>query len=71
MTADQSAAVIFGSMLGTNALLLLISKRFRDDMKKVFQLEKSTLRVAIEHPFATLALILSLVLPVFLMGLPL
>lgn len=68
---DQSYAVLIVSMLGTYALLLLLSKRYRDDTSMIFRMEKSLLRVMIEHPLPTLAHITSLVLPVYLMGLPL
>ena len=69
MDADQSGAVLVASLFGTYALLLLFSKRYRDDTLKVFRLEKSTLRILIEHPLAFFAHILSLVIPAYLMGL--
>jgi hypothetical protein len=71
MTQDQSSAVIVMSMLGTYGILLAFSQRYRDDTIKMFRLEKTTLRVALEHPLATLAHIVSFILPVYLMGLPL
>ena len=71
MVADQSGAVIIVSMLGTYALLLLFSKRYRDDTAKMFRMEKSSLRVMMEHPWATLAHGLSFGLPVYFMDLPL
>jgi hypothetical protein len=71
MDADQSGAVIIASMLGTYALLLLFSKRYRDDTAKMFRMEKSSLGVMADHPLAAFAHILSLALPVYLMGLPL
>ncbi len=71
MAADHSGAVILVSMLGTYALLLLLSKRYRDDTVKMLRMEKSTLRVTIEHPLPAFAHLLSFALPVYLMGLPL
>lgn len=65
MTQDQSIAIVVLSMLGTYGLLLTISPRYRADTIKMFNLEKSTLRVAIEHPLASLAHFLSFVLPVY------
>ena len=70
MTQDQSFALCVVSMLGTYGVLLAFSKRYRDDTANMFRMEKSTLRVAIEHPLATLAHILSFILPVYAMGLP-
>jgi hypothetical protein len=71
MTQDQSFAVVALSMLGTYGVLLALSPRYRADTIKMFQLEKPTLSVAIEHPLATLAHFLSFVLPVYyVMGLP-
>jgi hypothetical protein len=71
MTQDQNFAVVAVSMLGTYGLLLAVSQRYRDDTAKMFRMEKSTLRVVIEHPLATLAHILSFVLPVYyVMGFP-
>jgi hypothetical protein len=70
MSSDQSFAIVVMSMLATYGFLLAVSQRYRDDTIKMFRMEKSSLRVAFEHPLATLAHILSLVLPVYLMGLP-
>ncbi|RLK08551.1 hypothetical protein [Ruegeria conchae] len=71
MTQDQSFAVVALSMLGTYGVLLAFSPRYRADTVKMFHLEKSTLRVAIEHPLATFAHFLSFVLPVYyVMGFP-
>ena len=66
----EEIAVVAVSMLGTYALLLLVSKRYRDDTAKMFRLEKTSVSIAIEHPFATAAHILSFLLPVLLMDLP-
>lgn len=71
MTQDQNFDLVAVSMLGTYGVLLALSQRYRDDTAKMFRMEKSTLRVAIEHPLATFAHILSFVLPVYyVMGLP-
>lgn len=71
MNEDLSILAVAGSMLGTYALLLFFSKRFRDDHAKVLRMEKYTIQLLIEHPWATFALILSLILPVYLLDLPL
>lgn len=68
--SGHSGAVIVISMLGTYALLLLFSPRYRNDTAKMFRMEKSSLRVFIENPLAACAHILSLVAPVYLMGFP-
>ena len=70
MNQIEPSAVILLSLLGTYALLLLCSKRYRSDTVKMFRLKKSSLRVAIENPIPTAAHTLSLILPVYLMGLP-
>lgn len=71
MTQDQNFAVVAVSMLGTYGVLLAFSQRYRNDAAKMFRMEKSALRLAIEHPLASLAHILSFVLPVYyVMGLP-
>lgn len=70
MSQIEPSVVILLSLLGTYALLLLCSKRYRADTVKMFRLEKSSLRVAVENPIPTAAHILSLVLPVYLMELP-
>lgn len=71
MTQDQNFALVAVSMLGTYGVLLALSQRYRDDTEKMFRLEKSTLRIAIEHPLAILAHILSFILPVYyVIGLP-
>ena len=71
MNTDQSGAAIIVSMIGMYALLLVFSKRYRDDTAKMFRMEKSSLRVLIEHPLAFFIHILSFVLPVYLMSLQL
>ncbi|NOD84070.1 hypothetical protein [Ruegeria sp. HKCCD6119] len=62
-------AVLIGSMLGTYALLLVFSKRYRTDTVEMFRLEKSTIRVAVENPVALIAHLLSFIVPLWMMGL--
>jgi uncharacterized membrane protein len=64
LTRDDSAAVLLTSILGTYAVLLLISKRYRRDSVKMFRFEKSRWRVAIENPMAIFGQVLSLIMTV-------
>ncbi|SMO57406.1 hypothetical protein SAMN06265380_102346 [Ruegeria faecimaris] len=69
MSSDQQMAILIGSMFGTYALLLILSKRYRTDTVKMFRLEKSSILVAVENPVATTAHILSFIIPLWMMGL--
>ncbi|MEQ6201646.1 hypothetical protein ABMC88_01210 [Sulfitobacter sp. HNIBRBA2951] len=71
MTQDENFAVVAVSVLGTYGVLLAFSQRYRDKTAKMFRMEKSTLGVVMEPPLASLAHILSVVLPVYYVtGLP-
>ncbi|MEX0301373.1 MAG: hypothetical protein AB3N24_03010 [Leisingera sp.] len=65
---QHSGVMIAGSMLGTYVLLLIVSKKYRNDTVRMLRLEKSSLRVAIENLFAILVHILSLAAPVYHLG---
>ena len=69
MTSEQQMAVVVASMLVTYAILLTFSKGYRSDTVSVFRLEMTTLTLCIKHPFAALAHLFSLLLPLYLMGL--
>lgn len=69
MTQDQQMALLLISMLGTYAILLLCSRRYREGTRQMFRLEKSSLRVFLENPFAALAHLLSFLAPLYVMGL--
>ena len=69
MSSDQQVLILIGSLFGTYTLLLFTSKRYRTDTVKMFRLEKSSLRVAVENPAALIAHVLSLLVPLWMMGL--
>ena len=66
---DQQMAVLVASMLLTYALLLIIFKRYRNDTVRMFRWETTTLQVAAKNPLAMTIHLVSMVLPLYLMGL--
>ena len=67
---DQIGVIMTLSIFGAYGFLLAISKRYRIDSIKMFKMEKSSIQVAIEHPLAVMAHILSVLVPPYLMGRP-
>ena len=69
MAQDLQIGFIALSLIVTYAVLLWVLPGYREDTKKMFHLEMSSLRVLLCNPHATFVHIRSLVVPLWLMGL--
>lgn len=65
MSIDDKITVLMASTIGTWLIFMCISPTYREDTFKAFRLEDSSIKVLLKHPFQSVAIVLSFVVPAY------